>query len=138
MAGFGSSFSSGPFVFGVPDTKPSFGAASTQASTPSVSKATTEAAPPDRAPVKTQSESQPTQRLEALGSGLSLTPPPFTSGFNSAPSVPNPTPQTTTAPPAASPPVQTNETPPTTAGMSRTETSIRVPLCALRHPTVFK
>ena len=114
MAGFNSPLSAGPFSFGAGDTKqPSFGNA--PASTPPVTKATTGPSSPDHTPPKTQHESQPTQRLGALGSGLTLTPPPFASDLNSTSNLPV---QASTTPPiTASHPTQVNTDPSTAAGI---------------------
>ena len=113
MAGFNSTFSADPFSFGAGDTKPSFGTA--PSSMPPVTKATTEPSSPDHTPPKTQHESQPTQRLGALGSGLTLTPPPFASELNSTSNLP--VPASTTPSITASHPTQVNTDPSTTVGM---------------------
>ena len=106
------------FAFAPGDAKPSFGAA--PALTPPVTKETSEPSSTGHIPPKTQHESQPltsqpTQRLGALGSGLTFTPPPFSSDLNSTSNLP--VPASTTPSNIASHPTQVNTDPSTTAGM---------------------
>ena len=106
------------FAFALGDAKPSFGAA--PASTPPVTKETSEPSSTDHIPPKTQHESQPltsqpAQRLGALGSGLAFTPPPLASDLNSTSNLPV---QASTTPSiTAYHPTQVNTDPSTTVGM---------------------
>ena len=108
------------FAFALGDAKPSFGTA--PALTPPVTGETSEPSSTGHIPPKTQHESQPltsqpTQRLGALGSGLTFTPPPFSSNLNSTSNLPV---QASTTPPiTVSHPTQVNTDPSTAAGMAK-------------------
>ena len=105
-------------TFALGGAKPSFGTA--PASTPPVTKETTEPSSTDHIPPKTHHESQslisqPTQRMGALGSGLTFTPPPFASDLNSTSNLP--VPASTTPSDTASHPTQVNTELSATVGM---------------------